>query len=39
MGEPMKRRDFVLAGLLASSSLTPALADSKVELVYVGGWD
>lgn len=35
----LARRTFVLAGLLASTSLSPARAQGKVAVIYVGGWD
>ncbi len=36
----MQRRAFVVGSLLASTALTPALADHKaITVIYVGGWD
>lgn len=35
----MNRRAFLIAGLLAATSLTPAGAASDLTLIYVGGWD
>ena len=35
----MNRRAFLIAGLLASTSLAPARAASDLTVVYVGGWD
>ena len=35
----MKRRAFVLAGLLTSTALSPSFAQQGVTLIYVGGWD
>jgi hypothetical protein len=35
----MNRRGFILAGLFASTALSPVRAESKVQFVYVGGWD
>ena len=35
----MNRRAFLIAGLLAATSLTPASAASDLTVIYVGGWD
>jgi hypothetical protein len=35
----MNRRAFLIAGLLASTSLAPARAAPDLTVVYVGGWD
>ena len=35
----MNRRAFLIAGLLASTSLVPAYAASDLTVIYVGGWD
>lgn len=35
----LARRTLVLGTLLASTSLSPARAEGKVTVIYVGGWD
>jgi hypothetical protein len=35
----MTRRAFLIAALLASTSLAPAEAASGLQVIYVGGWD
>jgi hypothetical protein len=35
----MNRRAFLIAGLLASTSLAPAHAAADLTVIYVGGWD
>ena len=35
----MNRRAFLIAGLLASTSLVPARAAADLTVIYVGGWD
>ena len=35
----MNRRAFLIAGLLASTSLASARAASDLTVIYVGGWD
>jgi hypothetical protein len=35
----MKRRAFLIAGLLASTALAPAWAAPDLTVIYVGGWD
>jgi hypothetical protein len=35
----MNRRAFLIASLLASTSLAPARAASDLTMIYVGGWD
>ena len=35
----MTRRAFLIASLLASTSLAPAYAASDLTVIYVGGWD
>lgn len=35
----MKRRALIVAGLLATTSLTAPRAADKVTVIYVGGWD
>jgi len=35
----MQRRILMLAGLLASTSLSTVRAASEIKLIYIGGWD